>query len=155
MNVRDLMSPPDVTVTPDTPVAEAARLLLDSSLPGIPVVENGRLVGVVTRRDVVTKHAHVHLPVFIGLLGYVAPFELPGTREEMQRVLAVTVRDLMGTDVKTIEAAASVDDAATLMVEHAVDPIPVLDNGALVGVISMGDIIRLVLVEEGDGAGSQ
>jgi predicted transcriptional regulator len=90
------------------------------------------------------------LPVFVGLLGYVAPFELPGSREEVERALAVTVRDLMDDDVVTIDAGASVDDAATLMVDKDIDPIPVLDHGRLVGTISTDDMIRLVLIEEGD-----
>jgi CBS domain-containing protein len=117
----------------------------------LTVIDDGTLVGIVTRRDVVTKHAHAHLPVFIGLVGYVMPFELPGSREEVERVLAVTVRDLMEADVVTVNVDAEVDDAATLMVEHDVDPVPVMDNGRVVGVISMADIIRLVIIEEGDG----
>lgn len=152
MNVRELMSPVQVSVTPDTTVAEAARLLLDYNLSGIPVIDDGTLVGIVTRRDVVTKHAHAHLPIFVGLLGYVAPFELPGSREEVERVLAVTVRDLMEDDVVTIGADADVDDAATLMADRDVDPLPVMEDGHLIGIISMADIVRLVVVEEGDGS---
>jgi CBS domain-containing protein len=116
------------------------------------VVEGEALVGLITRRDVVTKHAHIHLPVFIGLLGYVAPLELPGSREEVARALAVTASELMETDVVTIEPDAEVDDAATLMVDKDADPIPVVENGRLIGIITMADIIRLVLVEEGDGS---
>ena len=56
----------------------------------------------------------------------------------------------METDVVTIDAGADVDDAASLMVDKGIDPIPVLDHGQLAGMISMGDIIRLVLTEEGD-----
>jgi CBS domain-containing protein len=151
MNVQEVMSPVQVSIGPEAPVAEAARLLLHHHLNGIPVVDrSNRLLGLVTRRDVVAKHAHVHLPVFVGLLGYVAPFELPGSREEVERALAVTVRDLMDDDLVTIDAGASVDDAATLMVDKDIDPIPVLDHGRLVGTISTDDIIRLVLIEEGD-----
>jgi CBS domain-containing protein len=152
MKVRDVMSPLQVAVGPDARVAQVARLLLDRNLTGVPVVEGEALVGLITRRDVVTKHAHIHLPVFIGLLGYVAPLELPGSREEVARALAVTASELMETDVVTIEPDAEVDDAATLMVDKDADPIPVVENGRLIGIITMADIIRLVLVEEGDGS---
>jgi CBS domain-containing protein len=152
MKVRDVMSPLQVAVGPDARVAQVARLLLDRNLTGVAVVEGEALVGLITRRDVVTKHAHIHLPVFIGLLGYVAPLELPGSREEVARALAVTASELMETDVVTIEPDAEVDDAATLMVDKDADPIPVVENGRLIGIITMADIIRLVLVEEGDGS---
>lgn len=152
MKVREIMSPLDATVGPDSPVAEVARVLIDRHLSGVPVVEGRLLAGMVTLRDVVTKHAHVHLPVFVGLLGYVAPFQLPGSREEVERVLAVTAGELMETDVATVDADADVDDVATLMVDKDVDPIVVMENGSLVGTISMADIIRLVLVEEADGS---
>lgn len=154
MNVRELMSPVEVSVAPDTSVPEAARLLLDRNVFGIPVIDGDKLVGIVTRRDVVTKHAHAHLPVYIALGGYVAPFELPGSREEVERVLAVKVRDLMDDEVVTVDSDASVDDAATLMADHDVDPVPVMENDRVIGIISMADIIRLVLAEEGD-AGTQ
>lgn len=152
MNVEDVMSPIRHSVTPDTPVADVARVLLEHHLAGVPVLAGGALVGLITQRDVVTKHAHVHLPVFVGLLGYVAPFEFPGSREEVERALAVKAEELMETDVATIDADADVDDAATMMVDKDADPIPVLRNGQLVGIVSMADIIRLVLVEEADGS---
>jgi CBS domain-containing protein len=151
MNVRELMSPVEIFVSPDATVAEAARLLLDRNLFGMPVIEDGKLIGIVTRRDVVTKHAHAHLPIFIGLLGYVAPFELPGSREEVEHVLAVTVRDLMDDEVVTVNADADIDDVATLMADRSVDPIPVMERGRVIGIVSMADIVRLVLAEEGDG----
>ncbi len=153
MKVREIMSSLDASVSPDSPVSEVARLLIERHLSGIPVVKGNKLAGLITQRDVVTKHAHVHLPVFIGLIGYVAPFELPGSRDEVERALAVTAGQLMDTDPVTADVGDDVDDVATLMVDKDVDPIPVMDDGVLVGTISMADIIRLVLVEEGDGSG--
>lgn len=153
MKVREIMSSLEATVGPDSPVAEVARILIDRHLSGVPVVVGNELVGMVTQRDVVTKHAHVHLPIFVGLLGYIAPLELPGSREEVERALAVTAGELMETDVVTVDGDDDVDDVATIMVDKDVDPIPVMDRGTLVGTISMADIIRLVLVEEGDGSG--
>lgn len=155
MNVREIMATPELTVRRETSVTEAARLLLDRHLSGVPVVdEDNRLLGMVTQRDLVAKHAHVHLPVFVGILGYVAPFQLPGSGEEVERVLAVTVEDLMETDVETVDTGATVDDVATIMVDKGVDPLAVVEDGRLAGVVSMADVIRLVLIEEeGTGAG--
>lgn len=150
MIVRDVMGPLQASVAANASVADVARVLLDNKVNGVPVVSGTALVGLVTRRDVVSKHAHVHLPVYVGLLGYVAPFELPGSRDDVEKALAVTAAELMETDVVTIDAGADVDDAASLMVDKGIDPIPVLDHGQLAGMISMGDIIRLVLTEEGD-----
>jgi CBS domain-containing protein len=125
--------------------------MLERHLSGLPVVEDGRLVGMVTEKDLVAKHAQVHLPTYFSILGTVLPLGRHRTDEEIRHVLGVTARDLMSEDLVTVEVARSVDEAATLMVEHDVNPLPVMDGDRLVGILSHSDIIRLLLTEEEDG----
>jgi CBS domain-containing protein len=153
MNVADIMTSPVATVEPATPVGAVARIMLERSLSGLPVVDqSGKLVGLVTESDLVAKHAHVHVPRYLGILGGVFPLELHNADEEMRRVLAVTAGDLMTRDVIVIAPEATVEDAATLMVEEHANPIPVVANHRPVGIVSRADVVRLLVLEE-NGAG--
>jgi len=151
MNVGDIMSKDVVTVQAETPVAEVVRTMLDGRLSGVPVVDaGGMVIGMVTQRDVVTKHAHPHVPLYLGILGTAVPFFSSSSEEEVRRVLAVTARDLM-SEVPPVTSATDVTDLADLMVDKAVNPVPVVDGGELVGIVSYTDVLRLVLTEESDG----
>lgn len=153
MQVKDLMSPPTITVGPTTRVAQAAQLLLQHSLQGIPVIDSeGAVVGVITQRDIVAKHARVHVPVYLPLLGYVLPLRVRHTEDDVRKVLAVTVQDLLPPDLHSVTSIASIDDVATLMAETGANPVPVIDDGELVGIVNETDIIRLVIVEENEGS---
>lgn len=151
MIVKDIMTADLVTIHPATRVAEIAALMLRRHLSGLPVVDDdGTLVGLVTERDLVAKHARVHLPLYLGILGTVLPLDTRRTKEDLRHALAVTAADLMTEDPQIIEADASIDDAATLMVERAANPLPVVEGGRLIGIVSQADIVRVLLQEEGD-----
>ncbi|GAC1325269.1 MAG: hypothetical protein NVS2B16_27050 [Chloroflexota bacterium] len=152
MKVRELMNSPAVTVAPSTRVASVARVMVEQNLTGLPVVnDDGELVGIVTQKDVVTKHANVHAPIYLGFLGYSWSVGAREQDDEIRRVLAVSAGDLMSSHVVSVGPEDDVDEAATLMVEKGVNPLPVVDGDRVVGVISQSDILRLVLAEEEDG----
>lgn len=149
MNVREIMVSNVPAAGIGTLVAELARLMLESGLGGVPVVENGRLVGMVTEADLVVKHARVHMPAYFSILGTVIPIERPGTDEEIRRVLGVTAGDLMERGIPGVVADASLEDVATLMVDEGINPVPVLDgDGGLLGMVSRRELVRLLLLEE-------
>jgi CBS-domain-containing membrane protein len=151
MKVRDIMTAPAPSVTPDAPVAQVAQLVLDHGLPGIPVMsEPGRLLGVVTERDLVAKHANVHLPVYIALLGALLPVGTHHTDEDVRHILAVTASEIMTPGGRSIAPEAEVDDAATVMAERDSELLTVMDAGRLVGLLTRRDIIRLLVIEESD-----
>lgn len=152
MKVRELMSWPPITVSADAPVGTVARLMLEHDLSGLPVLDaEGGLVGIVTERDIVAKHARVHTPLYLSILGSVIPIGAHRTDEELRRALAVTAGELMEESPLSVHPDDLVDDIASLMVEEDQNPIPVVQDGELVGVISHSDIIRLLLLEEEDG----
>ncbi len=150
MNVSELMTRPVLTVDEDTPVSEIARLMLDHKISGLPVVDRaGRLVGIVTESDLVVQNANVHFPTFLQILD--ARIYLTSTRhfeEELRRALGTTAADVMTREVKTVKPDDDVSVAATLMVDERVNPIPVVDHGRLVGIISRSDIIRHILAQD-------
>lgn len=149
MNVREIMTSEVVTVRPRTRIGELVRLVLDRGLSGLPVIgDDGSVIGVVTERDLVTKHARIHVPTYVGILGGVIPFGTRHMDQEARRVLAVTAEELMTREPVTVAPDADVDDAATLMVEEGADPILVVADDRLAGIVTARDILRLLLVEE-------
>jgi CBS domain-containing protein len=126
MKISELMTRNPCTVTPDTPVSDAARLMKEEDVGIIPVVERvggaetrGRLVGVVTDRDIAVRH------VADGRSG-----DAP-------------VRDVMSSGVRTAGPDDSVESVMKLMGEEQVRRIPIVDErGSLVGVVSQADLAR-------------
>jgi CBS domain-containing protein len=151
MKVRDIMNAGAPTVEPDASVAEVTSTMLDLNLPGLPVVDrSGRVLGIVTETDLVHKHARLHLPRYIGILGGVVPLDMHRTDEDMRRIVGVKAQEIMTTEVIQIAPDDDVDDAATLMVERGANPLIVIENGRVVGVLSRTDILRLLVIEERD-----
>jgi CBS domain-containing protein len=123
--------------------------MLQQQQRGIPVVDSsGSLVGLVTEADLVTKHARIHVPTYLGILGGIIPLERRHSDEEIRRALAVCAEELMETDIVTVGPDDDVDQAATLMIEEDADPIPVVENKKLIGLVGRADVIRLLLIEE-------
>jgi CBS domain-containing protein len=134
-------------------VGEVAKTLLEHHLSGVPVVgADGDLLGLVTQADLVSRHAHVHFPFYLSVLGGVIP--LAGERrfqEEMRRILGRTAAQVMTTKPTkpaTVTPDTPLEDIATLMAEHGVDPVVVVREGRLAGLITREDIVRLVAVED-------
>ena len=134
MKVRDLMTPKLVVADPETDLASIIRLLSDESINAIPIIEKGRLVGIVTETDV------------LDLLG---KKEILAIKQEdvadLRRRGVEKVREIMKTDVKTIQADSSVDRAVFLMSFYDVNELPVVDkNNKLVGMIQRNDILKFI-----------
>ena len=120
MRVRDLMSKSVVTITPEESAALAARLLSRHELGALPVcAADGTLVGIVTDRDIVTR--------------CVAAGEEPGR---------VPVRDIMSPAPCVITPETPISDAARLMAQRQVRRLPVVEQGHVVGMLSLGDLAR-------------
>jgi len=150
MRVRDIMSPAPETVGPRTPVRDLAERLISHRVGGFPVVERGALVGMVTRSDLVRV---IDLEGTIDAqLGEAVDAQLAGKPESSSgrgarigaRLEAMTVADLMIRGVVSIDAEASVRDAAKLLVERRVHRLPVVEGEKLVGIVTSLDVTRLV-----------
>jgi len=138
-----------VTARPETDVGTLARTMLDQQLAGLPVVDGeGRLLGLVTEEDLVTKQARVHFPVYFGLLGGVVTLEAPGTDDEIERALATNAEQIMEHRPVTVSPDEAVEDVAERMIEKHANPIPVVQDGRVVGVVSRRDIIKLLAVSD-------
>jgi CBS domain-containing protein len=147
-SVTEIMSTPVRTLAPDTPATEAANDLADSGFGALPVVDaDGRLLGVLDDDDLLIADGDLHGPTMFYLLGAVIP--LPGqmkhVEEELHKVAASTVADLMDADVPTVTADATIEDVATLMHERNVTHVPVIDGDRIVlGIVARGDVVRFI-----------
>lgn len=138
MKVSDVMSTDIVTVTPDTPLKDAATTMLEAGVSGLPVVDDGFLVGIITEADFVDREAANDPPMRYRLLGVL--FGRRTGRTNSGR----TVGDVMSTDLVTVEGNMSVARAARFMVDHGVKRLPVVDeSGRLAGVISRADVMTV------------
>lgn len=147
MQAKEIMTSPVFTVSPDTPVAQVARLLCEKHISGVPVVDGtGKLVGIVTEIDLIKRHARIHFPIYLPFLDSLIFLESPRRyTQDVRRALGATAGEIMTQPVSTANLETDVEEIATLMVDDRVNPIPVLDeSGALVGIVSHTDIVRLV-----------
>jgi len=135
MRVADVMTTDVLTTTPQTPIREVARMLAERGISGLPVVEDGRVVGVISEADVLAKARRD-----------------PGAPSALERLLHRDGRDdkhdahvageAMTAPPITVETYCSVATAASRMIEHNINRLPVLQRGRLVGIVSRADIVR-------------
>ncbi len=150
--VRDVMTTDVVTLRPEDTVEEATRRLLERDVDGAPVVDDaGRVVGLLSSDDLLVQETQLHYPTVFSLFG--AYLELPSSHrkfeEELRRAIAAVVRDVMTTDPVTCGADDTLERAATLMHERRVSRLPVVEDGALVGIVARGDLLRAMIAPPG------
>ena len=149
MKVSEQTNRLPLTCPGEMPVSDVARAMVEKACMHVVVVDPaGAPVGVVTAGDLIAKHARLHFPTYFSLLGFSFPVENRREDREIEKALAATAADLMTTAVVTVSGDVDVDDAATLMLDHEVSCLPVVENGILAGTIDESDIVRLLVVEE-------
>jgi len=117
--VRDAMTPNVWTARMSQTLAEAAQVMKGEDVGSVPVVEDGRLVGIVTDRDIVTRVV-----------------------AEGRDPQAVHVDDVASRNLVTVRPEDDLDDALMLMAQHQVRRLPVVDDGRLVGMLAQADIAQ-------------
>ncbi|MFO7573441.1 MAG: CBS domain-containing protein [Gaiellaceae bacterium] len=137
MKVAELMTPHVLTVEPDTPLRDAAALLAENRISGLPVVDvDGRVVGVLSEADIVVKAGGpTHGNRLLGWL-------LESDVDLADKISARTVGEAMSAPVTTIDADRRVHEAAKLMASEGINRLPVVEGDRLVGIISRADVVR-------------
>jgi len=141
---RDIMTPDPITVTPDASVTDAAKIMVERGIGALPVVEHDRLLGLVTEGDLIMGDVRLEFPSYIHLLDGFIMYPPATTRfeHELKKAVAAKVGDVMTSQPITIQASATIEDVATLLVERDVSRVPVLDGDVLVGIITKSDVVR-------------
>lgn len=147
LKVEEAMTTDPVTVTTDTSVTDVAKIMVDRGIGGVPVVnEQGELVGIVTEGDLIVQDEDVKFPSFVHFMDWYlfSPGALHRFDDKFRKVVAATVGDVMTEDVVTVESDDSVHDVANVMAKKNLKRFPVIKDGALVGMITMADIVKLI-----------
>lgn len=131
MFVRMWMSKNLVTVSPDTPIMEARDLMRKNNIRRLPVIKDGKLVGIVTFGDIQEASPSDATSLSIWELNYL--------------LAKTTVAEIMTKKVITISPDDTIERAALMMRENKVGGLPVLEDGKLVGMITESDIFQVMI----------
>ncbi len=148
IKAKDIMARDVLTVTPETSIQEAVRILLERRINGLPVVDrNKRVVGILCQSDLIVQQKRVPLPSVFTLLDSLIPLtSMKSLDREVQKMAAFVVADAMTPNPVTVRPETSLEDIATLMVEKKYHTLPVVeDDGALVGVIGKEDVLKTLI----------
>jgi CBS domain-containing protein len=152
LTVREIMETDVPRVTVADSVEQVLRVLRDHELPGVPVVnEGGRCVGIITEADLVLteENEDFHLPHYFQLMGGVVFLESVSHFEERARkAFAATAEDMMTADPVTIEASATIRQAAKVIARKKHNRLPVVEHGRLVGVVTRVDVLDALMSGE-------
>jgi CBS domain-containing protein len=129
--VRHWMTPNPVCATPKMTLPEAHHLMDERHIRRLPIVDKGRLVGIVTRGDVRGAEASEATSLSVFELNYL--------------LAKLTLDKLMTKDPITISPEATIGEAASLMLKHKIAGLPVVELGQVVGILTESDIFRLVV----------
>lgn len=131
MNVRDCLKSPVFTVTPDTLIDNAMETMREKHVRRLPVVENGKLVGLVTRKTIIEAIPSPSTALTLWGLHY--------------QLSCMKVRDVMITDVIVVHLDDTIKEVLVISEKHRIGTFPVVDaDGNLVGIITNTDLLHIM-----------
>jgi len=149
MKVRDIMNVKPVTVQAEASVSEAAAILRENKVSGLPVLDGERLVGIVSESDLLRL---LSVDEEEGGLWLPSPFEIfevpfrdlvkwERMRSALDEIPKKKVSGVMSRNLHEVGPDDSIEEAAGIMTRHRINRLPVVEDGRLVGIVTRGDII--------------
>jgi CBS-domain-containing membrane protein len=147
LQIKDIMTTDVITVSPETEIGRAAKLLLEKKINGTPVVdEQQRLVGILCQSDLIIQQKKFPVPSLFTLLdGVVTLGSTKRLEAEIQKMSAATVAEAMTPNPVTVTPETTMEEAVTLMVQKSLHTLPVVAAGKLVGIVGKEDILKTLL----------
>jgi CBS domain-containing protein len=147
LKVKDIMTREVKTVSPETEITQAAKLLLSERINGVPVLNQaGELVGILCQSDLIAQQKGIPIPSLFTLLdGYIPLTRFNRLDKEVEKIAATTVDHAMTSDPVTVTSTTDIEKVAALMVEKNYHTLPVVDDGKLVGIVGKEDVLRTLL----------
>ena len=147
LKVKDIMTTELITVSPETEIVKATKLLLENRINGVPVTdETGKLVGILCQSDLIAQQKKLPIPSFFTLLNGLIPLISDKQLEkQIQKIAAITVAQAMTPNPVTVQPDMNIEEVAALMVDRNFHTIPVVDEGELVGIVGKEDMLRTLM----------
>ena len=146
IKAKDIMTTNPITVTPDMEIVNAAKTLLENRINGVPVIDKGKLVGILCQSDLITQQKRFPMPsVFTFLDGFIPLQSNKDIERAVKKIAATVVRDAMTPDPATATPDTDIEEIASLMIDKSFHTIPVVDGGKLVGIIGKEDILKTLI----------
>jgi CBS domain-containing protein len=146
LKAKDIMTRDVVIVSPELEIVQAAKILLEKGINGVPVIDQGKLVGILCQSDLIAQQKNLPIPsVFTLLDGF---FPLSSTKhleKTVRKIAATNVSDAMTPNPVTVHPDTGIEEIANLMLDKNFHTIPVVDEGTLVGIIGKEDILRTLM----------
>jgi len=147
IKVKDIMTKKPITVSPETEIVHATKILLENRINGVPVTdETGKLVGILCQSDLIAQQKKLPVPSFFTFLDGLIPLtSMKQFEKQFQKIAATTVSQAMTPDPVSVTPDTDIEKLAALMVDNNFHTIPVVDGGQLVGVVGKEDILRTLI----------
>ncbi|MBM3179647.1 MAG: CBS domain-containing protein [Chloroflexi bacterium] len=131
MFVGERMSHPVISVSPETPIHDALVMFKKEHIRRAPVIKNGKLVGIVSERDLLNASPSPVTSLSVWEMNYL--------------LSKVTVKQVMSKKVRTIDVNTPIEEAARIMADSKIGGVPVMRSGAIAGIITETDLFKIFL----------
>jgi acetoin utilization protein AcuB len=131
MLVGDRMSKPVITVPPDMPINEALNLMRKEHIRRAPVVQNGKLIGIISDEDLLNASPSQATSLSVWELNYL--------------LSRITIKDVMTKKVVTVQENTAIEEAARVMADNKIGGLPVMRDDTVVGMITETDLFKVFL----------
>jgi CBS domain-containing protein len=142
MRARRIMSTTLFTVERSTPVRDVIRLLIEHRISGVPVVEAGTVVGIISEGDLILRERAYRQRGGMAFLAQQLFEDHEKLAVEYRKAHGLVAEDVMSEPVITILPGTPVEEIAHLMAERQIKRVPVVEGDKLVGIVSRGDVLR-------------
>jgi len=147
ITAKDIMTREVITISPDTEIAQVAKLLLTKRINGIPVVnDTGELLGILCQSDLIIQQKNIPIPSLFTLLdGYIPLTSSKKLDREVDKIMATKAADAMTANPVTVHPDTGIEEIAALMVEKNYHTLPVVDADKLVGIVGKEDVLKTLI----------
>ena len=147
LKVKDIMTTEIITVSPDTEIVNAAKILLEKRINGLPVIDDsGKLAGILCQSDLVAQQKSIPIPsVFTLLESFIPLTSIKRIDKEVEKIAALTVKQAMTPNPVTVGPQTDIEDVAKLMVDKKHYTLPVMVGDKIVGIVGKEDVLKTLL----------
>jgi len=151
LTAKDIMKTDVITVSSETEIIYAAKLLLENHINGVPVVDKGgKLAGILCQSDIIAQQKKLPIPSLFSFLdGFISLSSMKNLEKEVQKIAATTVSHAMTPNPVTVRSDTLIEVIAALMVDNNFHTLPVVDEGKLVGIVGKEDVLRTLIPRNG------